>query len=102
MIATETSGAVCASYDATLRRYDRVSREPGTHDYSAYGTSRSSPATFYAHHLAAHSAAVVFTDAATVLEDAATKCFWLARGMPELAWSATTSSGAADPDPTPA
>ena len=45
-----------------------------------------------------YAAAVVFTDAATLVDDATTKSFWLARGMPELAWSATTACDAA-PDP---
>ena len=95
LCASETSGAVSATYDGLLRAYDRVSREPGTKDYTNYGVSKSSPSTFRRHHLAAHAAAVVFTDAATVLDDAATKSFWLARGMPELAWSATTACGSA-------
>ena len=95
---TETSGAVSATVDALYRRYDRISREPGTVDYTTYGASRASPTTFYRHHLAAHAAAVVFTDAATLVDDATTKSFWLARGVPELAWSATTACDA-DPDP---
>ena len=98
LMATETSGAVSATLDAMLRRYDRISREPGTADYTTYGASRTSPGTFYRHHLAAHAAAVVFTDAATLVDDATTKSFWLARGMPELAWSAATACDAA-PDP---
>ena len=102
LLATETSGAVSATVDALYRRYDRISREPGTVDYTAYGVSRTSPRTFHRHHLAAHAAAVVFTDAATLVDDdATTKSFWLARGMPELAWTATTACDAA-PDPADA
>ena len=104
-MATESSGAVSATLDALLRRYDRISREPGTartaDTYTTYGASRTSPSTFHRHHLAAHAAAVVFTDAATLVDDATTKSFWLARGMPELAWSATTACAAA-PDPVDA
>ena len=57
--------------------------------------SKASPSTFRRHHLAAHAAAVVFTDANTVLDDAATKSFWLARGMPDFAWTAATACGGA-------
>ena len=34
LMATETSGAVSATVDALFRRYDRISREPGTADYT--------------------------------------------------------------------
>ena len=70
-------------------------------DYTRYGVSRASPRTFRRFHLAAHAAAVVFTDAATLLSDAASKSFWLARGQPEHAWpsrSATGRTGAASSD----
>ena len=36
--------------------------------------------------------------AATLVDNATTKSFWLARGMPELAWSATTACGAPPDD----
>ena len=82
----------------TPRRAARADREaseesvPVTRDHTLYGDSTASPSSFYRHHLAAHSSAVVFTDADTVLDDASTKAFWLARGFPNLAWSATTGS----------
>ena len=76
---------------------DRLSREAGTKDYTAYGASASSPSTFRRHHLAAHSAAVVFTDAATLLDDVATKGFWLARGFPEHAWTSETAGESSAP-----
>ena len=98
LCATETSGAVSSTYDAILRRHARIAREPGSTDCTLYGTSRSSPSDFRRHHLAAHAAAVVFTDAATLLDDASTKNFWLARDMPDLAWTATTACSA-PPDP---
>ena len=110
LCCAETSGAVSSTVDALLRAHDRLSREPGTQDYTRYGVSRASPSTFRRHHLAAHSAAVTYTDAATLLSDAASKSFWLARGQPEHAWpsraaTATPSGGADDaasPPPTAA
>jgi len=98
LLSTENSGAVSPSFDALLRRLDRVSREPGTKDLTNYGVSSSSPSTFRGYHLAAHSAAVVYSDVTTLLDDAATKSFWLARGMPDLAWTAAPVCGA-PPDP---
>ena len=83
--------------DALLRAHDRLSREPGTQDYTRYGESRASPCTFRRHHLAAHSAAVAYTDAATLLSDAASKAFWLARGQPEHAWYTRASAPAPPP-----
>ena len=101
LCVAETSGAVSPTFDALLRAHDRVSREPGTQDYTRYGVSPASPHTFRRHHLAAHAAAVVFTDAATLAADAASKSFWLARGQPEHAWPARATPrprGSAAPD----
>ena len=100
LCATETSGGVNPTFDRLLRAHDRLSREPGTQDYTRYGTSRASPSTYRRHHLAAHAAAVVYTDAATLLSDAASKSFWLARGQPEHAWPSRGASHAAAESPT--
>ena len=94
LFAAESSGAVCAAFDALLRAHDRLSRESGVQDYTRYGSSRASPSTFRRHHLAAHAAAVFYTDAATLLSDAASKSFWLARGQPEHAWPSRSRAGA--------
>ena len=80
LLLTETSGAIAPAFDALLRRYARLAREHGTVDYTVYGESRSSPRDFYRHHLAAHSQAVVFADVSTLLDAAANKAYWLARG----------------------
>ena len=40
---------------------------------------------------------VVFTDAATLLDDAATKNFWIARGFPDYAWSSEAAGVALCP-----
>ena len=50
-----------------LRANARVARAPGTHDSTVYGAARTSPREYYAHHAAAISSAIVFTDARTLL-----------------------------------
>ena len=65
-----------------LRMLGRQARAPGSHDSTRYGVSKASPQTFYAHHVAAISAAIVLADAATVLEAAAVMSVRLARGLP--------------------
>ena len=62
----ESTGAMSGPLDEAFRALDKQSRLPTTHDSTVYGTARSSPRTFYAHHVAAHSAAVVFADAGTI------------------------------------
>ena len=52
LLVTETTGAITPTFDALYRRYNKLSREPGTADYTVYGESRSSPQDFYRHHLA--------------------------------------------------
>ena len=61
---------------ATLRALDGLSRAKTSTDYTAYGTARSSPHRFYAHHSAAISAAIVFADARTI-DAAAAHMSWL-------------------------
>ena len=81
LYVTEPSGAVCPALDATLRHLGRLSRAPTTKDYTRYGKAKSSPRDFYRHYtVAAHAAAVAYADAAVILDDAANKSFWLARG----------------------
>ena len=66
---------------AALREMGKHARAPGTHDSTCYGTAATSPATFYAHHLAAISHAVVAADATTVLHAAAAMSFKLSVGI---------------------
>ena len=78
----ESTGAVSASFDAALRALGKESRAATTHDSTVYGVARSSPRTFYAHHIAAHSHAVVMADAVTVHTCACALAFRLSIGMP--------------------
>ena len=72
LVATESSGAVSPDGIAYLRRLARVARAPDTSDTTIYGVSRASTQSFFRHHLAAWSAAIVLTDARTVTKAADT------------------------------
>ena len=78
----ESTGAVSPSFDAAFRTLDKESRLKTTHDSTVYGIARSSPRTFYAHHMAAHSAAVVMADAVTLGSHATMLAFRQSIGMP--------------------
>ena len=54
-----------------LRLYGRVAGRPYAHDATVYGAARTSPTSYYAHHLAAISASIVTADALVVLQAAA-------------------------------
>ena len=81
LLVSESSGAISPAFDLTLRVLDRQSRARGATDSTIYGTSRASPRTFYAHHLAAFSAAVAHADALSVFEDAAHRSHLLSVGL---------------------
>ena len=72
LVATESSGAVSPDGVAYLRRLTRVVRTPDVSDTTIYGVSRASTQSFFRHHLAAWSAAIVITDARTVIKAADT------------------------------
>ena len=80
LYTTDTYGASAPPLNATLGHLDRCSHLPGTIDSTVYGQSRGSPRTFYAHHLAAISASIVYADAETLLSRAVTLSVALARG----------------------
>ena len=64
-----------------LRALGKSTREPDGHDSTPYGTSRASPKSFFAHHLAAISSAIVCADARTIANAAAHLAFKLTHGM---------------------
>ena len=84
LMGSESTGALFPAFAAQLRVLGRAARAPGTHDSTVYGTGRASPSTFYAHDVAAISAAVTQADAVTVLNAAASMCFRLSIGLPAL------------------
>ena len=82
------AGAVCGCCAPSPERRKKRSHRDGT----VYGTSRSSTTSFFTHHLAAISAAVVYmyADALTLENAAATYAFILSAVL-----SATTRASAA-------
>ena len=67
----EPTGACSRSLTCLLRATSKSIGLPGIHDSTVYGTSRASPRTFYPHHLAAISSAVVTSDATTLVNHGA-------------------------------
>ena len=80
LFVTETSGAFSATLTRALRAVGAQARLPTSTDLTAYGTARHSPRTFYSHHAAAISAAIVTADALTILETAAHASYMLSIG----------------------
>ena len=81
LLVTETSGALSTGFALLLRILGRQSRTHGARDSTCYGASRASPHTFFAHHIAAISSAIVFADATTVLNAASHLSYLLSAGM---------------------
>ena len=71
LLVTENSGALSPSFCTLLRLYGKVAALPYACDATVYGSSRGSPSSFYAHHLASISASIVTADALAVLQHAA-------------------------------
>ena len=67
LLVAENSGALSPAFRDLLRLYGRVAARPFACDATAYGTARTSPRAYYAHHLAAISSAIQRADAQTVL-----------------------------------
>ena len=63
---TETSGALSKGLVRLLRALERASTLPEGNDSTVYGSARASPRSFYAHHAAAISAAIVLGDSFTL------------------------------------
>jgi hypothetical protein len=83
LLVTESTGALSASFAKALRTLGKQSREPGVRDSTIdlYGTARSSPRGFSAHHMAAISSAIVMADATVILNQAAYLSFSLSAGI---------------------
>jgi hypothetical protein len=76
-----SAGAISTAFDLALRLLDRQSRARGAIDATRYGTARASHRRFYAHHLAAISAAIAHADALSVFTDAAHRSHLLSVGL---------------------
>jgi hypothetical protein len=71
LLATENTGAFNKALTHLLRHLAHLAKSPAGNDSTIYGTSRLSPQSFYQHHAAAISAAIVAADSATILKYAA-------------------------------
>ena len=75
LFVTESTGALSRRAVQLLGALARTARSRGTQDGTAYGRSRSSTRSFFRHHLAAISAAIVYQDAVLLANAAATLAF---------------------------
>ena len=75
LLGTESTGAIFTAFALLLKALGKASNAPGTHDATTYGTSHASPHSFYAHHVAAISSAIVHANALTVLNTASCMSF---------------------------
>ena len=81
LLVTETTGALSPNTVRMLLELAKQAKAPTTHDSTIYGTSKTSPSTYLAHHLAAISSAIVFADATSVMHAAAVMSFRLSMGL---------------------
>ena len=75
LFVTESTGALSRRAVQLLGALARKARARGTQDKTAYGRSRSSTTSFFRHHLAAISSAIVYQDAVLIANAAATIAF---------------------------
>ena len=81
LLVTESTGALSATTVRALLALGKQARAPTTHDSTRYGTASTSPSSFFAHHTAAISAAIVRADATSVMHAAAAMSFRLSMGL---------------------
>ena len=81
LLVTESTGALSADTFRMLTALAKQAGAPTTHDSTCYGTARTSPRSYLAHHVAAISAAIVSADAASVMHAAAAMSFRLSMGL---------------------
>ena len=75
LLVTESTGALSTDMVRMLLALAKQARAPTTHDSTCYGTARTSPRSYFAHHTAAISAAIVFADATSIMHAAAAMSF---------------------------
>ena len=63
-------------------KFARARGLPGIHDTTVYGTSRAAPRSFFPHHLAAISSAIVIEDALALVNHGANLNFNLPLSSP--------------------
>jgi hypothetical protein len=78
LLVSESTGALSRAVTTLLSCLAKAVRAPEGHDSTVYGTGRASPKSFYTHHVAAISSAIVRADALLVRNAAASLAFQLA------------------------
>ena len=81
LLVTETTGALSPNTVRMLLELAKQAKAPTTQDSTIYGTSKTSPSTYLAHHLAAISSAIAFADATSVMHAADVMSFRLSMGL---------------------
>ena len=72
LLATESTGALSRTVIQLLHALAKSTLTPEGHDSTVYGTSHASPRSFFPHHVAAVSSAIVLADALVLRNRAAT------------------------------
>ena len=81
LLASETTGALTPEVIRLLHALDKSTKDAQGHDSAQYGLGRASPQSFFSHHLAAVSCAIVRADALTIRNHAASLAVALAHGF---------------------
>ena len=81
LLASETTGALTPEVIRLLHALDKSTKDAQGHDSTQYGLGRASPQSFFSHHLAAVSCAIVRADALTIRNHAASLAVALAHGF---------------------
>ena len=81
LLATESTGALSPDVIRLLRELAKTAQGTSGHDSTVYGLSRASPKSFFPHHLAAISSAIVCADARSIRNHAAPLATQLSHGM---------------------
>ena len=81
LLASESTGALSGPFVKLLKTLDKLAKSPEGHDSTVYGLGRASPQSFFRHHVAAISSAIVCADALAIRNKAAFYAFALMNGV---------------------
>ena len=81
LLCSENTGALAPGVIRLLHVLGKSAAGPQGHDSTQYGLGRASPQSFFQHHLAAVSCAIVCADALTIRNHAASLAVALAHGV---------------------
>lgn len=80
LMHTETTGALSPTVTKILHTCAKAVTADPSLDSTIYGTNRASTRSFYAHHVAAISSAILRADATTLVNAATSLAFWATLG----------------------